>query len=40
MLEIGIDNLLSFLNGFEAVINIFQPIGVGDLIGAGSSGGA
>ena len=36
--SMNIGNLLSFLNDFAMGINIFQPIGLGDLLGAGSSG--
>lgn len=36
--SVVVDNLLSFLNGFGMDISIFQPIGFGDLLGAGSSG--
>ena len=39
MFAVEIGNLLSFLNEFSANLQIFQPIGFGDLIGAGSSGG-
>lgn len=37
-LSVSLGNLLSFLNDFAMGINIFQPIGLGDLLGAGSSG--
>lgn len=38
MFAVEIGNLLSFLNDFSATLGVFEPIGFGDLIGAGSSG--